>query len=985
MADIRLTGRPRLPDQPDPVRVDVAAQQHNYLGAMPAGNSDLQGLVSGLSALVPALAEHSNTMLAKDMERGRKEGLAAAQKADLTGRSPSDMPVAPVAPDAPPAYSKKFGEAFSEATAHRLGIEVKAEAAAEYERLKGTEDFDVQRFLAEKRQKLLGAVQDPIMADVVGRHFAELESGIHSDQNKIIAGKRAEARFNAITALAHDAFGPELQNTEDWSRRYEWLVTQGRALQMDPKDVAAIALERAKVISAEQNGMPEVFDYLLAYKDKTTGLNIAQMNPQLAQHITAERAKAKQQSDQKTMEVTEGNRGGTLIQYQSDLATNPSAITIERILADGGKFGALPTAEAQASMWHAALVAQQKRAAEGALMAHFDAGTLWALKPEDQRKVLDARLGGVIQGLVGAVTANKPEEIQRAAQILMQAQSRSGSTVQIDQLARFIETHASTLPTAAGPSPGFIATAELYKAMSADPEFRSRYFKDDVKQLMDTFTRSRGAGSDDATAHKDAYRAISPEAKSAADTRMRDPKVVKDLHERAVKNVEGSSWWPRWLGGNGRPENQSAIGASAGIEAKSFLTRFPDASDEQVQEHVRDWAARNYVMDETTNLAVKVPPGLSGKGTQQALTNYSKALTEKLRTEGRMTEDASLRYIPTGTEGQLQVEAWDGTARRVMGVVNVQSLVDMERTRKVLSPEEQAQLGAIRGALKSGGELPQASPELLGKLHSIGVLDPREEIALKKRYTDQYAARVAQVPRMSFGPATSENLTHNPNRAVKVDHQLTAEVALQFAAQPVFGPKQEHVGLAASLITMGEAVVLRASDDPAQGAGKNIGMGYNLRANVATVHADLKRAGVPADRIQDVIEGKAELLPEQAKRLLSVSLPRYEKQVMAVAEATAPGLWDRMTPPQKAVMLDVAWQVGDPAQFKKAWAALAAGDAEAFAAETKTTYVNKQGQRVDDTRRSNLRANMLAGIANWNAIVSRTGGVPTTKLQVAAQ
>ena len=180
------------------------------------------------------------------------------------------------------------------------------------------------------------------------------------------------------------------------------------------------------------------------------------------------------------------------------------------------------------------------------------------------------------------------------------------------------------------------------------------------------------------------------------------------------------------------------------------------------------------------------------------------------------------------------------------------------------------------------------------------------------------------------------------------------------------------------------AFALQARDDPAFGAGKNIGMGYNLKANEATSRSDLRRAGVPDERIDDVLEGRASLMPEQAQRLLMVAMPRYEKQVQEVANAANPGLWDRMTAPQRAVMVDVAYQVGSTDKFKKAWAALATGDSESFRNETKVFYTNKAGERVEDTRRGQLRASMLSGIPHWEAMVQKYGSMPGSKLQALA-
>lgn len=342
-----------------------------------------------------------------------------------------------------------------------------------------------------------------------------------------------------------------------------------------------------------------------------------------------------------------------------------------------------------------------------------------------------------------------------------------------------------------------------------------------------------------------------------------------------------------------------------------------------------------------------------------------------------------------GTEGHYAVNAFNGAALKHIGTVSLQDLLKEQQATKLLSPEELVKVGQLRQAFKSG-QLIDMDPQLVAKASSLGAINPEQLDAYKAKQRKQFLDRVQSVPSLTFGKPTFDNLQFIPGKGSLVDNQLTSSTALEFAKSaaqfelnPAFYRDLMHNHLAASLVTMGEGVMLNRYDDPAKGAGKNIGMGYNLDANKANVESDLGRAGVPKERIQDVIQGRASLTPDQAKRLLFVALPRYEKQVKDVAEATSAGLWDRMAPSQKAAMIDVAWQVGDPAQFKKAWAALAAGDQKAFADETKVTYVNHAGARVEDTRRNNLRASMLAGTAQWQAAVQKFGTLPSNKLQAA--
>lgn len=220
-----------------------------------------------------------------------------------------------------------------------------------------------------------------------------------------------------------------------------------------------------------------------------------------------------------------------------------------------------------------------------------------------------------------------------------------------------------------------------------------------------------------------------------------------------------------------------------------------------------------------------------------------------------------------------------------------------------------------------------------------------------------------------------------------VDTKSTASLARQFAAtSPADRVDSDKYGrsLAASLITMGEGVVTHAYDDPAQGAGRNIGTGYNLKANAENAASDLRRAGVPSGSVQGVIDGTLQMTSDQVSRLTQLSIQKYEAIAKDTAEKSAPGLWAKMTAPQKAVMMDVAYQVGSVDKFRNAWKALASGDTTAFEANVATTYVNKSGERVTDKRRTSLRASMLAGSSTWDATVNKYGSYPSTALDVAS-
>ena len=306
--------------------------------------------------------------------------------------------------------------------------------------------------------------------------------------------------------------------------------------------------------------------------------------------------------------------------------------------------------------------------------------------------------------------------------------------------------------------------------------------------------------------------------------------------------------------------------------------------------------------------------------------------------------------------------------------MNLQQLVTDTAASKVLTPEDKASLGAMRDGMRTGN-VPVMDPKVLAKAEAVGALKPAEIKAYRDQANATFLERLKSIPEMSFG----KPFVSNPDN-MRMDNTLTGRVANELMTGPMTAAGSQHMSYAASLTTLGEGVKLSRYSDPAAGAGDNIGMGYNLKANAATANEDLRRAGVPADVVQQVLDGKAELTTDQAKRLLMVSLPRYEKSARDTAEATSPGLWAKMLPQQKAVMIDVAYQVGSTDQFKKAWGALARGDATAFADATKVTYVDKSGTRKEDTRRNGLRATMLGGLGMWDQAMSKYAALPSTKL-----
>lgn len=961
--------RPQVRSTLPKIKTEVSARINDYQGALPRGSDEAEGFVRGLAAFNPALDRFADRMIAekKAAEQKAKDETQKRYDADTQReQSPGEalrrdelVTPGPV----PVAVGAEFREKYSATLAERNAIEIRDAMLSRYEQQKKTEGFDLEGFLRNEREQALVGVKHDAAVTVLGDSITKTEAAIRQDARQLQIESFDEHR----TATAHSltgTFTKDMSAAEIADRYHSWYVPQTSGIGVSKKAAAGLLLGRVKALSDDAGGRPDLFA-VFDSKD-SEGFTMLDRNPQLADHVATERAQAQRARDQAHKEAKQPGIARLLLDYDKDIRDTPERITPDRVVEDV-QSGDI-SAEKAASLYHQAQEELLKKKGLDVMTQAASGGMLGYYDPKDQGKVLDQMLGTTAKQMWQAATSGDQQTVQGLAQYLTQQHSMSGATVPVDTLVRLMETSVTNLQSPDGPSEKFLASAELYKAMAPDAKYRSMYFKGDSDEVMAAYVKHVAGGADPKTAYAAAYRAIDPAFKEQSKKRAEAPEMQSKIRGLVTKYATGSTMWG-WIGGNGRPENEQMLGAWAAGEVRRIVELNPDLSDKELHEHIERKASENFVLDTTSQLAVKVPPSMSGDLTQKAMSAFSAHVAEQLGPKG-FPEGSVVRYVPLNGEGQYEVQVWTGTRQKKVQDTQLQDIVNWHRASTTLNPAEGSQLADVRNALKAGKPMPQVDPALLAKGRSVGFFKQSELDSVQKANRDQVMARLKAVPDFGYGKPTNSNapLPVNPN--VKFDPRTTTSVALELAASPVTGKGFEHVGLASSLIAMREGVSLTAYPDPNPEAGMNIGAGYNLKANAANVDSDLKRAGVPVDRIADVKSGKASLTPDQAKRLIEVAAPRYEESARKSAEATAPGLWTRMTASQRAVMVDIAYQVGDPAQFKKAWAALAAGKTQEFSDETRVSYRNKAGVMVEDTRARELRASMLAGVADWNARVS---------------
>lgn len=994
MADIRISSLPQVANQRAPVLDQAVAQRQNYGFQAAATNSNVSGLVSGLAQLNPALNQYTDQAVHTEATAARRAGIAEANRMEMSGIAEKDLLGSPLPSSVPPAYDLAYREGFKGILSERAGATVKADMIQAYDIAKDKPGFDPGTFFSSQRGKLMGGFVDPVMAAKVGANINSAEVAIRSDIEQKRMKLQSEALDSSLAQVVQDKLSPTMSIEELAMSFNNEVLPAFRNVNKSPKDAQEFMLSHLAALSEKLGGAPQLFD--IFEMPGADGKTMSSFNsPETATRIRAMQEHATSQLNKKMLEAGQEVRFDTIVSLDKQRDADPSSITPELIKSHMGKFGVFTTEEAAHSYYAQAQKLVQSKLVIGQMQRHYDEGSLYSRPPKEQTDLLEANLGPQIDLLVAAATQGKPEEVATLASKIIQEAARRRASVAIPALERFVEVMATTGQNKDGPDASFLSRVELYKAFSAAPQMRKLYFKGDAADLMETYVSQ--ADSDPKAAYNNAFASVTPEAKAAAEVRSKTPEAMK-YAKAAVDKVVGSSMIPQLIGGSGRPGNTDAVDADTRAQQVAYLRSHPSATESMLKSFTSDYVSQNWVHDETSNAAIKVPRAYANEQTQAALTDLSARIGKDQRLDDR-PGDWRVEYRAEGSEGEMSIMLTNGAgSSTLIGRKNLKEIneafynqthIDHKPTSDG-SMNEGQKIAELQRQVLSGKVDPKFIAEnqgLLAKVRTTNALPSSSVNALDKMQADEIMKQLKDVPKMSFGEPDYSTLSKIKQRGTAmVDTSATALMAKQFATVAVGRNfvEEKTTGLALSLIVMGEGVVKQVYNDPASGAGMNIGAGYNLKANAANAQEDLKRAGVPVGSIAGVMDGRFQMTTEQVQRLTQISLSRYASMTKDTAEKTSPGLWNKMTPGQKAVMIDVAYQVGSTDQFKKAWSALASGDAKGFAENANTTYVNQAGVRVSDTRRNSLRAAMLQGSSSWDATINKYGSLPSNALEVAA-
>lgn len=925
----------------------------------PAQDDALRGLLTGLQSFNPALQQYVDLKNQKDATQAFKQGTAQGQLSDsgLTDAQTGGIKVPPPPDDLKidPAFNSTFAAGYRNSVGAKIGNQVQTDILSAYAQNKGTDGFDPEKFLHEQVASHTAGITDPAIVDQVSKSVAATADHVRQDFAQVQLQRLKETAVGNLSAVADGVLDPTKPLSQMWDGIQKTLEPlRGQMGMMTRPEMADMLLDKVNNLSSQAGGRPELFDLFSQFKDPATGLTLQQMNPKIQTEATRLQHRALEEQNQR---IEQGQQTDFFKRTvaDEDAASNGKEPDINDFVNRIGPLNQFKTASAALGEYRRLQGMADKAQGDAQAVQMIGNGQGWAMDKKTAQGALDAAQQADVSTLMQVVSSaqsgdpSQLPQVQQAIKSITDITGRSGrSDLANTNLKALIDGTVNAVPPKDGqPSSQFKLAAALYAGLP--DQLRSLYFDEKASALFGSYSKDRSAGVDDNTAYSTAYKSASPEAQKFAKELTSNP----DWKKKVAGEVSGltTDWYQRipvvgrLFGGT--PQNENATTTWAQLQLHDYYTRNPTASDSQAKDWIQNQVKTNFVYDPVNKVDLQVPPNQANDQTAEAMKSY---IDKARQTYG---EDANPGLI-YGKDGKYTLAAFiNGAPVHKLADVTFDQIIQQNASTKVLSTDERTAMSGLQSKLNAGTATTQDlidNAALLAKAGNLRQLNDTTQGQIAKVREDAFNGSLNNVFNFPTMPTTFAGLSGS--RLTGQGSKIQVNQAGNFMGS---------MDYSSALTAMGEGLVLKATPDPNPKAGNNIGYGYNLNANSATIGEDFRRAGIPATSIDGIKAGTVQITPEQAARLLQVTIPRYTERAKQAVEAAHPGLWPMINDSQKAALTDVAYQVGDVSQFNKAIGALARKDIPGFQDALKVTYKGNDGNQHEDVRRNNLRSLMING------------------------
>lgn len=961
----------------------------------PAVDTELAGLLGGLSVLNPSITRLANASDAKAAE----EAYRAGQQGGLDPTAPNQVPES--MPDrVSPAFKDNFALGYRESIGAKLSAESTEALLAGYNKDRLRPDFNAEAYISEFQAKELAGVNDPVVRDSLVKSLPGSIKAIRQDAREVQMARLKENTISSNAASLRSAVSGDQDPAAMHASMTGWLEMAGGKNSsgfQSKVELMQMAFTQVQALSTAAGGDPSVFDVFnipFPAGHDQAGKTMSDLNAGLKDNIESAKRAATAQRDARIKQGMQTQFYSQDLKWQqaAEAGKLPDAAEFAQHIGPGKMFSDHNQAFSRYSALRGAVAQVQDLTM---VVSNYGTGEGWrnaGFSKDIQQRGMNQVTGPLVADLLKYSPAAQggkvaPEFAVAMAQ-LVKVHANSGSDIHSVHLKAMLEGVKASAPTpGAAPTPGFLNAAALFKALPAN--LKGIYASEDTAAILDSYNHGVSTGGiDPATAMAQAFVQASPEAKAAAAKWAADPVNIEKVNGWA-KNVPTS--WVRdffgvkWMGTY--PTNEDVMQSATLTEAKRWKLNNPQGSEAQMKDAMTRYVETSWVYDKVSNKVINVPRGQTGEDAEKALgLMTSKATEEAVRLYGEGST-VVLQKSPDGDRYDLMAYPRGGGHVVNMGQTSMTAITAAHNAVREdrMTGEETAAFGALAPKIRKGTITPEElamNDALLRKAKGVGALDgsdlSRVDAINRTAAQSLFAQARAGLPQV-FPPMTG-SLNMNVIDAAPKAGGAKARLATTF---------HQEGDATAALVTMGEGVRLTAYKDPATGAGMNIGIGYNFQGRGSRIASDFAKAKIPNDdaSIQAIKEGRMSISEEQAQRLLKAVLPEYKEIARKAVEARATGLWDKLPEHQKAVLTDVAYQVGDVSQFKTALGHLMAGEAEAFGGALKVKYrKGADGAYVTDDPRNNLRSLMLSqGAQFFMTTINEASRKPASKLAALRQ
>lgn len=933
---------PTVPESQGPsIGLGVAASPVD-LTVRRAGGDNALALADSLKSFVPQLGAYADR---KRMEQEDADRLAGAKARD----EQAGVNVPPTLRE----QSAAFQAGFMRQHGLRMSILDGEETERLYELRKNDPDFNADQFFAERRRAGLAGMSDKDAYEGYATQLLRTETKLRSERTKEqVQAVRAEEFASRQTEIAQYLKELPTRSIAAAGTSLDIFLAKHQSKGV-PKDVA-LGEWIGALVNANDTA-PQDFEHLyLPDASGTPPVDRRAPNGQAWRAVVDNAKKAAQaRSDAEAKRKFSDVIRQDFIAHDTVMRENPDAIVdpVEYVRQRSHMWNTGPEATAEI----ARIFKRKDEVAEERLFDSYVEGTAVFPRGLASSPKMKQRVERAFMQTWAKADPAQPGSIALAVEASTKLYERTGV---VDPFIQSLSSRVKTMGLGKDRDGKAVLSAEfqlaygIYKSLQDSNNQHLGLFDDDSRLLLQRFEDGFGTAEE---RFLKAQTSIDPKLRSA----IKQSWPSAAAREAAVQKEAGKL--NPWLGS--APANARAVAELIVADAEAMQARGGNGTIDEYLKLSRESANAAYVSDGHGTL-VRVPQDLPRGRAEALLKHYvgeakgfagDKPFLYNVQSTMWMGKPAfairsplGVDLVPPRTLDELDYAVNKAKGNTIEQITERQN-AQQDRAAKGIDRDRRYFIDALRNGAITMDEF------------NIGMQDTarREEEVRRARAT-------AAQEGAGFVPILPQADTADPTLRIPVPQPFGAEQS----------PKDIAIARAKSdpftaLMAIGEGFRNKLFGDPNQ-KDSLIGFGYNVsvRSN-EQIARDFARAGiVDPDRQQRVLRGEEAITPDEAARL---SQQVKEKSARVAVATLGQKAWDVLPDHRRAVLIDLAYQVGDNSTaFKSALKNLARGNEKGVLAALEVSYwKEKDQQRVKDHRRNNLRLAMWESPEKFQQLVNQ--------------